>query len=64
LRYIDTSITKAQLTGINDIPVIIDFSENFFFIGCFFEQPPGQFNESADRSVFKGYQFLIPVLFG
>jgi hypothetical protein len=44
--------------------VIIDFSENFFFIGCFFEQPPGQFNESADRSVFKGYQFFIPVLFG
>ena len=51
------------MTGIYNIPVIIDFSENLFFVGGFFKQSPGQFNESADRSVFKGDQFFIPVLF-
>jgi len=57
------SITKTQLAGLDDISVIIDFSEYLFFVGCFFEHPPGQFDQSADGSVFEADEFFVSVLF-
>ncbi|RKY10144.1 MAG: hypothetical protein DRP56_01605 [Planctomycetota bacterium] len=54
---------QAQLAGIDDISLVTNFSEYFFFVAGFVQQLSGQFTEPVGGLVFKDFQFYHLVLF-